>query len=152
MTDKMPELMTIDNENWPESLHIAITHDPQLNGYRYIVSGGGFLPVREYIRADTRSPTPTPSDAEASNEEKLKRILELGLPKSALKLVENDYDVLIAFAETLQSKALQATKPEPVAGLKEALEAFDYNKGVETSLHGRVILEAAKRLHDMTGG
>ncbi len=40
---------------------------------------------------------------EASDQEKLKRLRELGVPDSALKLVQNDHDKWLAFAELLQS-------------------------------------------------
>jgi hypothetical protein len=57
-----------------------------------------------------------PQAVEASNEEKLKRIRELGLPDSALKLVQNDYDQLIAFAELLHSEAMKKPVSAPQAG------------------------------------
>ena len=71
-------------------------------------------------------------EKEASDEEKLKRIRELGLPDSALKLVQNDHDQLIAFGEFLQSKVVvQSTPQSPQSGdgewirvLNNVIEAF----------------------------
>jgi len=58
------------------------------------------------------------------DENLLKRLDELGLPRSVAKLCSNDHDMIVAFAETLQSPALQSKAPTATGALTERIEGL----------------------------